>query len=295
MAARSLMEGFHVPASRSRTERWRECLQQVLQRGGTLEVSLDRGRDTPEHMPDLVWRVHLFEIREDEIVVERPIAMGRAVNMSPGARLIGAMSIGQNRWMFHTKVLEISADTTRRSPVMRLAPPERVERCQRRSFYRISSATLRLPSVECWPLLDPTTVIAAEVANRAQIADAAGEAPTHMDVPAPDPMVLPEVGPRFRAQLLNIGGGGAGLLVEQSEGAALERCRMLWLRIDLRPEVPAPIGLTARLAHSRMDSGQNVNAGVAFDFAFHPAHKEFVVEQICRYVARTQARLSEAA
>ena len=279
-----------MPASRSRTERWRECLHQIHQRGGTLEISQERSKDS--NVPDLIWRVHLLDIRDDQLIVERPIAMGRSVDLAPGTRIVGAMAIGQNRWMFHSTVIGIGEDPAHRSPVMRLEPPERVERCQRRSFFRISTAELQLPVVECWPLLDPTTVLAAEIANRAQIIDASREPASGADVPAPDPVVLPEVGPGFKAQLLNIGGGGAGLLVDATDSGALERCRLLWLRIDLRPEVPAPIGLTARLAHTRMDSGQNVTAGVAFDFAFHPAHKEFVIEQICRYVAQTQERLA---
>ena len=33
---------------------------------------------------------------------------------------------------------------------------------------------------------------------------------------------------------------GAGLLVDASDAGALERCRLIWMRIDLRPDVPAP-------------------------------------------------------
>jgi hypothetical protein len=284
-----------VPASRSRTERWRESLQQILDRGGTLELSLQRGEGARGSSPDLVWRVHLLEIRADALVVERPIAMGRPVDLELSTPLVVAMSIGQNRWMFHSRVGSIDSSNPRRSPVLLLDTPDRVERCQRRSFYRISTAELRLPIVECWPLMDPTTVVAAEVANRAQLNEAMRDPASYRGDLSRDSIVLPEVGPGFRARLLNIGGGGAGLLVDSSDAPALERCRLLWMRIDLRPELPAPIGLTARVAHSRMDSTQNVSVGVAFDFAFNPGHKEFVVEQICRFVAEAQARMSEAA
>ena len=283
-----------MPASRSRTERWRECLQQILERGGTLEISLERGASA-HGSPDLVWRVHLLEIRPDALVVERPVAMGRPVDLEAGTPLVVAMSIGQNRWMFHSQVSSVDASDERRAPALRIEAPTRVERCQRRSFFRISTAELRLPVVECWPLLDPTTVVAAEVANRAQLAEATRDPAAYRGDLAPDSIVLPEVGPGFRARLLNIGGGGAGLLVDASDASALDRSRLMWMRVDLRPELPAPIGLTARIAHSRMDSTQNVTVGVAFDFAFNAAHKEFVVEQICRFVAEAQARLSDAA
>jgi hypothetical protein len=41
-----------MPANRSRTERYRDGLQQVLERGGALEVSF--AHDTSEALPDMV-------------------------------------------------------------------------------------------------------------------------------------------------------------------------------------------------------------------------------------------------
>jgi hypothetical protein len=46
--------------------------------------------------------------------------------------------------------------------------------------------------------------------------------------------------------------------------------------------------MTARLAHMRLDSSMNIHAGLAFDFSFHPSHKQFVIEQIGRYVTTLQ-------
>ena len=56
-----------------------------------------------------------------------------------------------------------------------------------------------------------------------------------------------------------------------------------------------PIAITARLAHTHIDSGQNLYAGMAFEFHFNPAHKQFVVEQICRYVTVLQSDQLRAA
>ena len=58
------------------------------------------------------------------------------------------------------------------------------------------------------------------------------------------------------------------------------------MRLDLTPSVPIPLGLTARLAHTRVDSSGDVHAGFAFDFIRNRAYEPFVAEQVCRYVAK---------
>jgi hypothetical protein len=47
--------------------------------------------------------------------------------------------------------------------------------------------------------------------------------------------------------------------------------------------------------HTHLDSAQNLYAGAAFDFAFNPGHRDFVVEQVARYVDRIQAWARSAA
>jgi hypothetical protein len=291
--------GIHnVPANRSRTERWRDCLWQVYERAGALEITVssppdDRGG----HGPDLVWRVRLLGLSESEIQVEQPSAAGHTIPIEPGVRLVAAMSIGQNRWMFHTHALPAGVrgaggSDTRPAP-LRLAMPQAVERCQRRNFYRISTAELLLPMVECWPLFEPTSAIAAEVANRAQILDLLRlrrEGSLAISEEGAEPIVLPEVGPRFNARLMNLGGGGAGLLIDRSDSAALERSRFLWLRINLAPQIPLPIGVTGRLVHTHIDSGQNLYGGIAFDWSFNAGHRDFVIDQIADYLAMLQHR-----
>lgn len=279
-----------MPASRSRTERWRDCLEQVRERDGGLELALPSGQEGRFGFnggTNLIWRVRITALTDDEIHVEQPTAVGSAIDLGPGLALVAAMSIGQNRWMFHTRTIGTTSGGGPR--FLRLAMPEQVERCQRRNFYRIATAEVALPRVECWALLDPMSVVVAEVANRTLIqdlanADITGRVPPSQD----DTIVLPEVGPRFFGRLMNLGGGGAGLMIDRNDSSSLERSRLFWLRVDLTPHIPAPIAVTARLAHTRLDSMMNIHAGMAFDFSFHPSHKQFVVEQITRYVSALQ-------
>jgi hypothetical protein len=257
----------------------------VYERDGALEISVAR----PENGgADLVWRVRLSAMSDEHLVVEQPSAAGQWIDLEPGVSIVAGIAIGQNRWMFHTRVLPRLRTLPPRT--VRLAAPTAVERCQRRNFFRISTAELRLPRVECWPLLDPASVVAAEVANRARIMDlvrsGAGAAADAGD----DSLTLPEVGPKFGGLLMNVGGGGAGLLIDKAEASAMDRARLFWMRVNLTPIIPAPLGITARLVHTHIDSAQNLYGGMAFEWAFNPSHRDFVIDQVMGYAAALQKR-----
>lgn len=294
-----------VAANRSRTDRWRQSLQQICERNGAIEITFPGSKHAelypnPEstnadedQQSNLIWRVRLLAMTDDELVIEQPSAMGVGVNIEKDVELVGILTVGQNRWMFHTRVLDRAKQQLSGHSVvaLRLVMPQKVERCQRRDFFRISTAALSLPKVECWPLIDPATVVTAEMANRNQIIDLldGGSSPKRNGVTDPDePLTLPEVGPKFNAKLINVSGGGIGLMIDRDEASAVDRTKLFWIRVDLRPHVPAPVGMTTRLAHTHMDSTQHVYAGLAFEFDFNPTHRAFVVDQICRYVTMLQ-------
>lgn len=284
-----------MPATRSRTEHWRDSLQKVIERGGALEISVDRsGEPQPdEHATDVVWRCRLLSLQEDHMLIEPPAACGATIPLEAGVRLIGAMTIGQNRWMFHTRTRDMRPTGTGIARALAIDTPERVERCTRRSFYRISTANLQLARVQCWPLLDPASVVAPEAANRAEIADLLSGRSTLPVTAAqpgllPEPTLLPDVGAPFKARLLNVSGGGLGLLVAPEDAAALGSRPFIWLRLDLRPHIPVPAAVTARVAHTHIDSSQSVYAGLAFDFAHNPAHRKFIVDLFAQYVQALQ-------
>lgn len=291
----------NVPANRSRTGNWRRSLEQIHERNGALEISLPRffadgdasgGSDEDRRGSSLIWRVRILELSETEIVVEEPSALGQSIEIDDGLEVVCVIAMGQNRWMFQTVnngAVEVSlAGGRKRVRGLRLEMPTAVERCQRRSFYRVSTVGLVLPTVHMWPVLDPQTVPAAEAAARerdriARRDDIAGR------IDNANPLALPEVGPPFTATLMNIGGGGAGLLVEPDDSKSLDCQPLFWLHIDLdETEEAAPVGVAARLVHRHRDSEQRIYAGMAFDLQHDAQHRDFVVERIVQYVAEMQ-------
>ncbi len=293
-----------MPARRSRTEHWRETLEQLHERNGALELTIPGASDSPTGedslASNLIWRVRVLALTDSEILVEHPVVLRQRVDLNPGIELVGVIVSGPNRWMFTTRHLGNAVAMLaggRESPAIRLSMPERVERCQRRSFYRISTVGLTLPKVSCHPLLDPASAAIAEAANRSEVADAehahqlqpdGEEGPDVLARIETGGIVLPDIGPAFPGVLMNLGGGGAGLLIEPDHARTIERHRHLWMRLHLTPHVPAPLGIAGRVVHTHIDAQHRVYAGVSFDFSGDRTHERFVITNLCRFVAEVQ-------
>lgn len=283
-----------MPANRSRTDRWRQSLEKIRARGGGLEFTVNNHGN--EHSSkNLVWRVRLLDYDDKTITLEHPGAMGLPFHMETNTPLIGILSVGQNRWMFHTSVLssDIRRGANGKSKVLKVTMPDKVERCMRRNFDRTSTARIDLPSVNAWPLLDQPSAGPIEIANRMMI-DQLREQGTTSSASF-DPQMLPEVGPRFEAKLANIGGGGVGLVVDKDARSNIDSAHLFWLSVDLRPSVPSPLVMCARMAHSHIDSQQNTYAGLAFDFSLSTDHKDFVISEINRFIRDSQSVTRKAA
>lgn len=287
-----------MPASRSRTNEWRRCLQQIFERGGAIEIAIahpDSSSLEPlAHVSggDIVWRVRVVDLTEDEVVVEQPCALGRSIDFAPGIDLVGAIAIGQNRWTFRTThIRQSELRGPRPIRVMRIRMPDHVERSVRRQL-RLDTTGVRLPQIDIWPLLDPKSVVIAERYNEVAF-EASLQGEPYREPSEPD-AIMPTVGPRFEATLMNLGGGGVGLRVEPEDAMQFSRHRVFWLRANFRPELEVPVCCTGKVVHTHIDSAMRTYAGVQFDFSFHPAHERFVAEQIRRYIM-TQQELQQQA
>lgn len=283
-----------MPASRSRTTEWRRSLEQLRERGGAIEIAIAHPEDPAnggdgggDGITDLVWRVRVLEVSGEEIAVDLPFALGRPVEIPEGTQLVGAIAIGQNRWMFKTVVRGTwtpSGPFARNHRGIRLTLPDHVERCLRR-VTRVSVAEIRLPKIELWPLLDAKSVIVAQKASQLAFeAFLAGDSP-HI----PSDELLPTVGPGFNATLVNLGGGGLGVLVEPGDASAFARHRLFWVRFSLGEITPVPIQASARVVHTHIDSSHRVYAGISFSFDFNPSYQRVVSEQIVQAIGRLTA------
>ncbi|MFK7760312.1 MAG: hypothetical protein AB8C13_10245 [Phycisphaerales bacterium] len=284
-----------MPANRSRTDRWRQSLEKIRSRGGGLEFTVNNPDPATGESKNLVWRVRLLDYNDDTLVLEHPGTMGLSFHIENDTPLIGILSVGQNRWMFHTKV---TASTTYKSgtfsaKAITVDMPENVERCMRRNFDRTSTARIDLPTVNAWPLLNQQSAAPVEIANRMMIEQLRAENTTATS--SFDPQMLPEVGPRFEARLANIGGGGVGLVVDRQNRATLDSAQQFWLSINLMPTVPAPVVMVAKMAHTHLDSQQNTYAGLAFDFSQSTNHKDFVIKEIDAFIRASQSNGRKAA
>lgn len=282
-------------ARRSRTARWREGLDQILHRGGGLEIAIDHGEPTSgeqsgDRLGSLVWRVRLYEITETHLTLEMPGALGSSFRIAENTPLVAVMAIGQNRWMFQTHALgEAQIHVGRRTfPGLRIAVPENVERCRQRTTDRVLTDAFQLPDVQCWTLLDPDSAIPAELANRARINELSRAHQQGEPSAALEAALLPTVGPSALGSLANIGGGGIGVRFGPNSQVDLDTRNLYWMRLDLRPWIPAPLAVTARMAHLHTDSTQSLNAGFAFDFSHNPEHKAFIIEQMERCMRMMQ-------
>ena len=227
------------------------------------------------------------------------MTLNQSVPIPEGTMLTVALVVGQNRWMFSTPVTGTSRVPARvgaGASALVIAMPQTVERCMRREFMRVSTTSLNLPEVEVFPLLDQSSVYGAEIAARGlstRLDDLCREGkPAVFD---PSHQILPTVGPMFKARLLNLGGGGAGLLVARGEHGCIDTSRAYWMRIDLRPEVAAPLSLAAKFVHTHLDSEQNTYCGASFEFGATSEHKGFVASQIIRFAEAVQSHAMRSA
>ncbi len=285
-----------MPAFRSRTLHWRRSLDQLAGRGGTLEIALAPAgaadSDAEGAVPaDLVWKLRIHRLTDSWVDLEAPELLHRVVPMPAGVTVFGAIVVGPNRWLFRTECLGPggpAAIAGRPIRTIRIAMPQDVSRT-RRTHLRVEAASLALPQVRIWPLLDKDSVRPMQrlLAIAAEQIDA-GERIESREWDSES--VRPTLGPEFSATLMNLGGGGAGLRVAPEFAGLLARHQRFWIELDLRPESILPLCATARIAHTHLEAGGATYAGIAFDFTADAEHSGLVARQVLGAIATRQSR-----
>jgi hypothetical protein len=259
-------------------------LEQICDRRGSIELAIDRQasntQGASEDGRDLLLRARVLHISSDALQVEAPVALGEHVEYPVGTQLVGVMAVGQNRWMFRTTCLGTVAGP-RGTTTLQLTMPVNVQRCQRRTDYRVETAEIDLPDVSLWPLMDAATAVPIErligAAFLRELDDRKCDNADHA-------MALPAVGPMCGAKLVNLGGGGVGLSVPDSQAGLIGRHTSWWLRFELPPALSTPVACVARVAHSHVRSDRTIYLGMSFDFTANALHRRTVSQQLLRAV-----------
>jgi hypothetical protein len=231
-------------------------------------------------------RTRLLRVDERGMFVERPAKPAGSENLftEPGRSLRGVIHYGHGRWAFTTAVVRAvryRLNDQQTVPAVQLAEPQQPRNAQRRSFYRVSTVGAPLPPLQVWPLHDVESCIPAEQANQARHRDP--------DNPPP-PTRMPELGPHFTADLLDISGGGLAFGLSLTFDALFDEHEHYWMQLDL-PEVSAPLYVAGRVIRVHRDAARAyIQVGISFVFDHHPSHRQFIEQHICRYAAYEQRR-----
>ena len=86
----------------------------------------------------------------------------------------------------------------------------------------------------------------------------------------------------------------AGTMVDKAHAQAATSKPLWWVRLDLRPDIPAPIAMMCRLSHRHVDSTQGLYCGLAFELAHSADQRQFIIELFARYTDELQRRQARA-
>ena len=242
---------------------WQAALLGVAGEEGLVEVA---AMNHTTGQTDGGWhRTRLAAIEQGAIVVQRPSSAATRAALVPGRHVCLMFAAGPNRWTLYSRVegftLRPINDHTRLACLV-LQWPREVSTVQRRAFFRAATASLDLPDVHLQPLIDDASAQAADLPARAR-----------------QPL---------RAQLVNISGGGLGLVVDHSAAPAANR--FLDYRCTLQlPTHDAPLELTVRHVHLRRNANETLYLGVMFVFD-DLVQQRHVADTICRFTTALQRR-----
>lgn len=261
---------------------FQRVLKGIEQRNDAIELfaadaEIEEGSTSPSHAGSL--KVRVMSVRDDALIVERPMARPGMLRLSPGMELAGQIRDDATMWRFLTEVRKSAKHQLNRSthvPAIVLSAPHDATIIQQRAYYRVSSASSTVSSAQLWPIPDEMFTPTAE--------EPLGGHPL-ANVPDPDMDVPhPGTGPPVWVSLINISGGGASILVET--GLPFVR---FWMSLDLGdPE--GRLWVIGRIVHVQDCNLLNQRLGVEFDYTHHPLHRRTIEDVLCRFAAAEQRR-----
>jgi c-di-GMP-binding flagellar brake protein YcgR len=200
----------------------------------------------------------MLGLDDTQMVVEEPSGQAAADMLQPGAPVMLYIAEGDDRWEFETHVLEttrFALNASVRVQALRLAPPRTVGKAQRRDFYRVDTAGA----------VDEPVQITVSIPH------AQGESAEIIEL---------------EGRLVNIGGGGMGMTVNEIAARRMLRADKIHCRVAL-PTLNHPLELNVRVAHSQQQARDIHYMGLQFVFQ-RPAARDQVADKLCYFAAWLQ-------
>jgi hypothetical protein len=285
---------------------WREALEELERSAGLLLLSPLGGgpateeeeatalrRMTPKEFgershctqgPNIdSWRVRIFEVSDDSIIVEHPYLANRPVPVRKGDFVMALAHRGNSRWSLRCPVLDLveyTLNKTHSVDALQLGWPDEIHNAQRRDFFRVEASGQPTPTAEVCPVFKTSTCVNYETycqqMHKRKLRDEPPEEPA-----------LPDIGQSFHGRVVDVSGGGMCIAVPRNVIPLLKVMPLLWLRVNL-PEVREPVYVVAQLAHYHIDDRGMVNLGLCFVFDHHRGHRKFISDVMCRFAADLQ-------
>ncbi|QNN22128.1 hypothetical protein HED60_07535 [Planctomycetales bacterium ZRK34] len=272
-------------------------MHDLSQRDGVIELSLRRDptqfaaqkvtrqSDGSFQLSDAhSWKVRVFAVEPDGIVVERPWSITQDVRFHAGMLLDGLMVDGLRRWTFTCRIQEVfrhALNERKQVICLRLSRPGDVQDGQRRNYFRVETVGAALPSAHLWHLLDHDGC--AEYEHYCRLRHRASPEERDEIIEPPSPCL----GDDFPTKLMDVSAGGLGVLVKREMDWLLPTAPLLWTKIVL-PDIEEPLFAVSRLAHWREESDVYFRLGLCFNFDHNPSYRSFFVDQLCRFSAEFQ-------
>ncbi|MBI1368043.1 MAG: hypothetical protein GC162_05250 [Planctomycetes bacterium] len=276
---------------------WEQVFRRIAARSGVIELSRRKTPDACEQMTIHheadgshqvaninTWRVRAFDMDRAAIIVERPWSAKKSITIESDELLDVLMVEGQRRWTFQCVVLGQSMfalNASKKVIALRLSRPLKVHDGQRRDFFRVDTAGSPFPSVHLWHLMDIESC--AEYQQYTMLRHRTPES-QRQELKAP---TEPPIGEDFAAMVMDVSGGGLGMLLPRTIEWLLPTAPLLWTKITL-PDIEEPLFAVSRVAHWRDENAKLIRVGVCFHFDHFPEYKPFLTDLLSHFTANHQ-------
>ncbi|MBL4699829.1 MAG: flagellar brake domain-containing protein [Phycisphaeraceae bacterium] len=243
----------HSPQSQ-----WKEIASHIMERNGAINLS-PLSLDDENYTVDLCYSSRLLDMADDHLVIEVPTASQGRQKFETDAQMFLVLVHHSQRMELTCTVLDrikFKINDNLQTIAYKLSMPSRASSAQRRDFYRATVTALPIKPISCTPL---------------------GSTLNH-----------PVYHQAFKANLVNISGGGLGALVHKANASSLKDSSLFECDLELPHEGDAlKLHLICQAMH--MTTGRQGDVYIGMQFIFKdPSQKRETVDKLVKYTAWVQ-------